>query len=282
MPAEGAQFVKHKPAKNSQARRDLSARIFAPVALVASLLVALQVLSNQGIIQHFVLPPPTAVLQAFVNDLPVMGQHIWTTLRIAALGFVMSTAVGALFAVLMDRVRLVYLAFYPLVVASQTIPIMVITPVIVLIFGYSDLPRLAVVILTCFFPVTISLFQGLRAVDQDRIRLMQTMGASAWDTVRHVRWPSALPHFFAGLRIAATYCVMAAVLAEWSGGGEGLGIFMLRTKRSFRFDRMFACVLWIIVLSLLFYGLAALLERLAMPWRQAAKRAGQSQRELAL
>ncbi|MDD3611181.1 MAG: ABC transporter permease subunit, partial [Eubacteriales bacterium] len=124
---------------------------------------------------------------------------------------------------------------------------------------------------TCFFPITISLFRGLRSVDRDLLRLMQTMGASNWETMRHVLLPASLPQFFSGLRISATYSVMAAVLAEWSGGGEGLGILMLRSKRSFRFDRMFAAVILIIVLSLVFYGVVLLLEKIAMPWQKSLK-----------
>ncbi len=129
-----------------------------------------------------------------------------------------------------------------------------------------------VVVLVCFFPVTINTLSGLRSVDPDLLRMMKTMGASKAQVLRHVKIPSSLPSFFAGLRISATYCVMAAVLAEWAGGGDGLGIYMLRTKRSFRFDAMFASIIWIVVLSLAFYLSAILLEKIAMPWKLAEKK----------
>ncbi len=245
--------------------------ILPPVIFILLLLLLLQLLADSGIIKSFVLPAPSAVFHSLTADMPLFGPHILQTLKIALLGFVLSMIVGMLFALLMFRFKNVYRIFYPLVVASQTIPTMVITPVIVLILGYSDLPRLFVVVLTCFFPITISLFRGLRSVDSDLLRLMQTMGAGSWDTMRHVLLPASMPQLFSGLRISATYSVMSAVLAEWSGGGDGLGILMLRSKRSFRFDRMFAAVILIIVLSLAFYGTVILLERIMMPWQHSLK-----------
>ncbi len=245
--------------------------IFPPVLFILLLLLLLQFLADSGILKSFVLPAPSAVFHSLTADMPLFRPHILQTLKIASLGFVLSVIVGMLFALLMYRFKSVYRIFYPLVVASQTIPTMVITPVIVLIMGYSDLPRLFVVVLTCFFPITISLFSGLRSVDSDLLKLMQTMGASSWETMRHVLLPASMPQLFSGLRISATYSVMSAVLAEWSGGGEGLGILMLRSKRSFRFDRMFAAVILIIVLSLVFYGIVIVLERIMMPWQKSLK-----------
>ncbi len=245
--------------------------LLPPLLFIIVLLLALQFLSDSGILKSFVLPAPSDVFQSLGRDMSLFSPHIIQTMKIALLGFVLSIFAGVLFALLIYRFKIVYRIFYPLVVASQTIPTMVITPVIVLIFGYSDLPRLFVVVLTCFFPITISLFRGLRSVDRDLLRLMQTMGASSWETMRHVLFPASMPQFFSGLRISATYSVMAAVLAEWSGGGDGLGILMLRSKRSFRFDRMFAAVILIIVLSLAFYGIVILLERVTMPWQKSIR-----------
>lgn len=252
--------------------RQMASRILPPVVLIALLLLIIQLLADAEIIRSFILPAPSDVLLSLIHDTPAMMTHIFHTLRIALFGYILSCLTGIAFALLMDRFSIVYRAFYPLIVISQTIPTLIITPVIVLIFGYGDLPRLFVVILTCFFPVTISLFQGLKTVDHDMIRLMQTMGATRGEMLRHVKIPGSLPSFFAGLRISATYSVMAVVLAEWAGGGNGLGIYMLRTKRSFRFDAMFASIIWIVVLSLFFYFSAILLERVSMPWETAVRK----------
>ncbi len=259
---------KRKNPRASQAAARGLRRFLPPFLLILFLIAILQILSDAGIIRHFVLPAPSQVAVSLVRDFPLLRPHIRHTLWIALGGFGLSTAIGILFALLMDRFTLLSDTFYPLIVISQTIPTLVITPVIVLIFGYGDFARLFVVILVCFFPVTISSLQGLRDVDPDLIRLLRTMGASRTAILRQVKIPASLPSFFAGLRISSTYCVMAAVLAEWAGGGDGLGIYMLRTKRSFRFDAMFASILWIIALSLLFYLSAKLLEDLALPWRK--------------
>ena len=260
-------FPPDKRTDKRQKRKLLARRILPPLLLILFVAVGFQLLSDTGLIHHYVLPSPSQVARSLVQDFPVMGDHLVHTLRVASLGFLLSALTGAVSALLMDRFKLLSDTVYPLVVISQTIPTLVITPVIVLIFGYGDWARLFVVILVCFFPVTVSLMQGLRSVDRDLLRMMETMGASRMATLRHVKIPASLPAFFAGIRISSTYCVMAAVLAEWAGGGEGIGIYMLRTKRSFRYDAMFASILWIVVLSLVFYLLAVLLEYFALPWR---------------
>lgn len=249
------------------------ALVWPPVLAVAALLGMLQLLSSLGIVQDFIIPPPTAVYAALVSQHRLLAPHILVTAQIALIGFVLAVIFGAVIAVLMERVRWLYRAFYPLIVASQTIPTIVITPVIVLLFGFGTWPRLVVVVLVCFFPLTLSFLQGLYTVDADLIRLMRSMGASRTETLRHVKLPASLPSFFAGLKISATYCVTAAVLSEWSGSGFGLGVYMMRTKRSYAYDRMFASIVWIVVLSLALYLLATALEHLFTPWlRQERKK----------
>lgn len=261
-------FPTDKPMGRPGAIRRFSRFVLPPLLLVAGLVAIFQFLSASGLIRHYVLPAPGDVARSLVQDFPVMAGYAVRTLRIASLGFFLSLLAGTAFALLMDRFSLLSRTAYPFIVISQTIPTLVITPVIVLIFGYGDTASLFVVLLVCFFPVTISLLQGLGNVDADLLNMMRTMGASRTAIMRHVKLPSSLPSFFAGVRISSTYCVMAAVLAEWAGGGEGIGIYMLRMKRSFRYGAMFASILWIVVLSLTFYAAAVLAERYSMPWQQ--------------
>ncbi|MFA5585321.1 MAG: ABC transporter permease [Saccharofermentanales bacterium] len=263
------QTLSSEESKDGRTRFRLLARKILPPALFGLLLILLvQLLSTGGLIRQFVLPPPGQVVRSLISDFPVVRLHLASTFGVALLGFLLAALAGTAIALLLDRFRLLSDALYPFIVVSQTIPTLVITPVIVLIFGYGQGARLFVVVLVCFFPLTINLLQGLRNVDQDLLDMMRTMGASRLATMRHVRLPASLPSFFAGLRISSTYCVMATVLAEWAGGGDGLGIYMLRMKRSFRYDAMFASILWIVALSLFFYLSAVLLERYAMPWRE--------------
>ena len=246
--------------------KDKLKKFLPPLVVLAAILALIQLLSATGVIREFVLPAPSAVWHALITDTNLLWGHLKETLYVSLLGFFLSIVLGILVALLMDSFNLIYRAIYPLLVVSQTIPTMIITPVIVLMFGYGMVPRLAVVVLVCFFPVSINLLQGFSAVDQDQIRLMRTLGANRAKILWHVKFPSGLLHLFSGIRIAATYCVMAAVLAEWSGGGTGLGIYMLRTKRSYAFDRMFASIILIVCLSLLLYYFVLVVERLATPW----------------
>ncbi|HHT44595.1 MAG TPA: ABC transporter permease [Fastidiosipila sp.] len=240
--------------------------IWPPVLIIVLLLLLLQLLTGIGVIRDFIIPPPTAVFSAMVEQHHLLWPHIRVTTEIALIGFVLAVLFGSLMSILMERVRWLYRAFYPLIVASQTIPTIVITPVIVLLFGFGTWPRLVVVVLVCFFPLTLSFLQGLYTVDPDLIRLMRSMGANEAETLLHVKLPASLPSFFAGLKISATYCVTAAVLSEWSGSGLGLGVYMMRTKRSYAYDRMFASIVWIVLLSLIIYLLSTLLEYLFTPW----------------
>jgi ABC-type nitrate/sulfonate/bicarbonate transport system permease component len=239
-----------------------------PVLVLVGLLLLLQLLSMLGVIHDFVIPRPSRVIQALMEEHEVLWPHIVETAKISLFGFFLSVIFGALVALAMDQSEGLYRAFYPLVVVSQTIPTMVITPVIVLLFGFGTWPRLIVVVLVCFFPLTLSFLNGLSGIDRDLIRLMHTMGATGNQILFHVKIPGALPSFFSGLRISATYCVMAAVLAEWSGSGKGLGIYMMRARRSYGYDRMFASIIWIVAVSLIFYLAASCLGMLAMPWQK--------------
>ena len=150
----------------------------------------------------------------------------------------------------MDRVPVIRRAVAPLLVGSQTIPIIAIAPLVVVWFGFGFLPKILVVVLVTFFPVTVALLDGFASTPDDRTELMRSMGASDDQVFRKLRWPTGLPSLFTGLRIAATYAVVAAVIAEYVGATEGLGIWMQLSQRSFRTDLVFAAILLTAVLSI--------------------------------
>lgn len=238
------------------------------VITICLILVLFQTLTSLGIIKDFVIPAPSAVIKALVTEHSILKDHIITTTLISILGLAIAIPFGALTAILLHQTPILYRAFYPLIIASQTIPTIVITPIIVIMFGFGVWPRLLVVILVCFFPLTISFLQGLAEIDPDILRLMKTMDATTNQTLYHVLVPGALPSFFAGLKISATYSVTSAVLSEWSGSGLGLGIYLMRTKRSYAYDKMFASIVWIIGLSLIIYFAVILLEYLIIPQKK--------------
>lgn len=254
--------------KNNQQREKSDFKQMIPATLlVATFVVLTEIFVRLGSIKSFILPAPSKVLASLYTSFPEMAPHLWETFWVCLSGLLASIVFAFLFAVVMDEISFFKKTFYPLMIASQTIPIMVITPLIILLLGYGLAPRLLVVILVCFFPVCISLYDGLQMVDQDMILLMNSMEASKKDIFRHVKFPSCLPAFFSGIRISATYCVMATVIAEWQGSNTGIGIYMIRVKRSYAYDKMFAAILLIVLLSLFFFLITQYIEKKVIRWK---------------
>jgi ABC-type nitrate/sulfonate/bicarbonate transport system permease component len=173
----------------------------------------------------------------------------------------------------MDRVPFLRRALAPLMIGSQTIPIVAIAPLIIVWFGFGLAPKILVVVLVTFFPITVALLDGFASTQADATELMRSFGASAGQTFRKLRWPSGLPALFTGLRISATYAVVAAVIAEYVGATEGLGIWMVLSQRSFRTDLVFAAILLTAILSVALFALVVLAERAVIPWYAASRRA---------
>ena len=249
-----------------------SEKTLIPAAAVAAVLVVWQLACSLGLVPTFLLPSPVAVVQALVKDLPLIVQHSATTLVEAAVGLALGVIIGFAIAVAMDRFEVVYLALEPLMTISQTIPTIAIAPLLVLWFGYGLAPKVILIVLTTFFPVTVSLVSGFRSVDPDVLDLMCTMRASRWQVFWYAKLPAAADQFFSGLKISATYAIVGAVIAEWLGGFSGLGVYMTRVRKSFSYDRMFASIIVISALSLGLMRLVDLIEYLALPWKRAERK----------
>ena len=237
------------------------------VCTVGLLLLIWQGVCSLGLVPAYMLPSPIDVVKALVRDRALLFDHAVITLKEALIGLVLGVIIGVAFAALMDSFELLYKAVYPLLVISQTIPSVAIAPLLVLWFGYETLPKVILVILMTFFPVTVGVLEGFRGVDQDTVALLRSMGAGKGKIFRYLKVPSALPQFFSGLRIAVAYSVVGAVISEWLGGFGGLGVYMTRVRKAFGFDRMFAVILLISLLSLLLMKLVNVIERFCMPWR---------------
>ena len=172
-------------------------------------------------------------------------------------------------AMLMDRFQMVYRALYPLLIISQTIPVIAIAPLLVLWMGYGMAPKIMVIFLVCFFPITIGLLDGFKSSDPDAIRLLTSMGARPVQIFRHIKLPSAMPHFLAGLKISVSYAVIGAVVAEWLGGNQGLGVYMTRVRKSYAFDEMFAVIFLVSIISLILMKCVSLLEKKLLPYQKS-------------
>ncbi len=237
-------------------------------ALLAILLLLLAwgLVSASGLVPRYMLPSPLDVLRAFGQDLGLLAENAAITLQEAFYGLALGVALGFAFAVLMDRFHWLYRAFYPLLIITQTVPPVAVAPLLVLWFGYEMTPKIILIVIVTFFPVTVGLLDGYRAVDQDSISLLRSMGAGKWQVFRYIKFPAALPQFFSGLRIAAAYAVVGAVISEWLGGFGGLGVYMTRVKKAYAFDKMFAVIFLISAISLALMKLVDALQERTMPY----------------
>lgn len=239
-----------------------------PAAAILIILAVWQFVSGAGMVSKFLLPSPLDVLKALVSDFPLLMVNAKVTVIEALTGLFMGVAIGFLMAVFMDHFDKLYKAFYPLIVLTQTIPTIAIAPLLVLWFGYEMLPKVILIVIVTFFPITVSLLDGFRSADQDTISLMRSMGATSLQIFRHVKFPGSLSQFFASLRISVSYAVVGAVISEWLGGFEGLGVYMIRVKKGFSFDKMFAVIFIISAISLLLMWAVNLLQKKCMPWEK--------------
>jgi ABC-type nitrate/sulfonate/bicarbonate transport system permease component len=238
-----------------------------PAAFLALLLLAWELYVRARGLDDYVLPAPSQVWREFWRMAPHLGSDVQATATEAVLGLLVAAAAGALLALLIAAVPFARRAVYPVLVVSQTIPALVLAPILIVWLGFGLLPKIVVVALVGFFPIVVSTVDGLTNADRERIDLVRSFGASRATTMRVAQIPEALPAFFAGLKIAASYAVIGAVIGEWMGTSEGLGLVMTRAQRSFRTDRVFVAVVVVALLSLALFGIVHLLSRLATPWQ---------------
>ncbi|SFP98193.1 ABC-type nitrate/sulfonate/bicarbonate transport system, permease component [Lachnospiraceae bacterium XBB1006] len=243
-----------------------------PVGVFLLLLVIWEVLCDSGMIPAYMLPSPGKVVRAFCADFPLLCEHARVTLQEAFLGMLIGIVLAFLVAVLMDAFPLLYDACYPIVVVTQTIPTIAIAPLLVLWMGYDMAPKVTLVVITSFFPITVGLLEGFKAADQDMLNLLRSMGANRAQIFWHVKLFGAATSFFSGLKISAAYAVVSAVISEWLGGFLGLGVYMVRVKKSYSFDKMFAVIFLICIISLLLMKAVEGLQKLCTPWERQKNR----------
>jgi putative hydroxymethylpyrimidine transport system permease protein len=246
--------------------------ILPPALILLALLGAWEaaarwdLLANALNIEPFLVPAPTEIAQALWEDRELLADDAWVTLQEVLLGFLVSLAAGVGFALLLHVSSSARRAIYPLLVASQTVPIIVVAPILVVWFGYGIGPKLAIIALICFFPITVNTLDGLRSVDPDLVPMMRTLDASRWQILRRVEVPTALPYLFSGAKIAVAVAVIGAVFGEWAGSDSGLGHLMLQASAQLLTARLFAAVVVLSAFAIALFGLLSLLERRVAWW----------------
>jgi ABC-type nitrate/sulfonate/bicarbonate transport system permease component len=239
--------------------------------LAVTLLVFWELSVRVGQVSPRVLPAPIAIVQALISNWGIIYDNAIQTLLETVLGMIVAILLGLLLAILLDTSSWMRRAIYPLLITSQTIPIIALAPLLLIWFGYNIGPKVLVVALYCFFPIAVACADGLAAAEPELIKLLISMRATRWQILWLVRLPGAMPSFFSGLRIAATYSVTGAIFGEYVGAEKGLGIYMKLEANSFATIQVFAAILVTAVLSLLLFGLVSLIERIALPWYHGAK-----------
>jgi ABC-type nitrate/sulfonate/bicarbonate transport system permease component len=237
-----------------------------PILFLALLIGGWELYVRARGIADYVLPAPSQVWRALVDMAPHLGPDVRATVTEATIGLLAAAVAGAAFAVVIAIWPFARRAVYPVLVVSQTVPALVLAPILIAWLGFGLLPKVVVVALVGFFPIVVSTVDGLVGADPERIDLVRSFGAGRWQRLRLVQVPSALPSFFAGLKIAATYSVIGAVIGEWMGSAEGLGLVMTRASRAFRNDRVFAAIVVVALVSLALFAIVSVIARLATPW----------------
>lgn len=226
-----------------------------------------QVVSARNAIAFWIVPSPMEVLKVFIYSPRLILHHLQPTLFAALTGLLLSIILGSITAIAMHSYSLVKQVLYPYLVISQTIPIIAIAPLLIIWFGYGISSKVFAVVLMCFFPISLGLYDGFRSVSIDQVRLLKSMGATKYKTFTLLYIPASLPNFFTGLKLAATYSVMGAVIGEWLGGSAGLGIYMTRATKAYQTAHVFAVIAVIILLSMSLFAIVALIDRWLLRWK---------------
>jgi ABC-type nitrate/sulfonate/bicarbonate transport system permease component len=244
--------------------------------LLAALLLGLFVLAWQGLaslesVDDLLVASPVETAETLHDEFGLLSDNALVTLSEVLLGLAIAVPLGVLLAVAMHLVRPLRDAAYPLLVASQAIPIVVLAPIFVLAFDYGIGPKVAIVTLICFLPVTVNLLDGLRSVPPELLKLMRSLGASRLRTLRSVELPAALPYLFSGLKIAATVSVIGAVFGEWAGADEGLGRLVLLANNQLQTPRVYAGTVLLTLMAVSLFLAVVAAERLVCPWNRKDK-----------
>lgn len=253
-------------------KRGIWRSVWPPIAVLGAVLIAWQAAASLGYLDHWIIPSPLAVAQEAIAGWPRLMMHTGATVQLMLLGFAGGTAAGFVIAALLHLLPGVRRGLYPLLILSQNVPVIVLGPILAMMFGYGLLPRVLLVMMVCFFPVSLAMLNGLGNTDAVLRNYLQMIGIRKWQQFWQLELPHAVTHIFSGLKIAATYSVLSAVIAEWLGGtNKGLGSFMLLSSKGFMPERVFAATAIIVALSLLMVGIIAWAERAIVRWRPPVK-----------
>ena len=247
-------------------------RWFPAVLIILGVVALWQLVVATNDIPHWKLPAPNTIGEELWASRSLLLGHTWVTLEEILLGFTIALIGGIVLAGLINLSRTLERVIYPSVIASQTIPIIVIAPLLLIWLGYGIQHKVFVVALISFFPIVVNTVDGLKSADPDMINLLRTLGANRWQLFTKVQVPNSLPFVFSGIKIAITFSVIGAVIGEWVGSSEGLGYLAIRSKSQFLSERVYATVVLLSLMGIGLFLIAASLERVLLPWYHNQRR----------
>jgi putative hydroxymethylpyrimidine transport system permease protein len=247
-------------------RQSRVADVLAPALLAAGLVGGWEAYARLGAVDDFILPAPSEVADALWRDRGLLADNLLVTAQEVGLGVLLALVLGFALAVALHFSATLRRGTYPLLVASQAVPIVIIAPLLVVWFGFGILPKLAIIALVCFFPVVVTTLDALAAVDPDQLKLLRTLDASRWQAFRWAEAPEALPAALSGAKIAVAVAVIGAVFAEYAGSSEGLGHLMLQAIPQLQTPRAYAAVVLLAAFAVALFSALALAERRLVPW----------------
>ncbi len=243
----------------------------ASILLIIGLFILWEIAVRINVISIHILPPPSDVFETLYVNWPIIAVHTWQTIIESIIGLIISVFFGLSIAVLLDYSGFIRKCIYPVLVASQTIPMIALAPLLLIWLGFGITPKLIIVVLYCFFPIAIAVTDGFSDTDPKLIKLLKSMGASNFQILKLIKLPGALPNFFSGLRIAATYSMTGAIVGEYVGAYQGLGVYIQTSANSFAVSSVFAAIFVVVILSILQFSIVSLLEKYLIPWNQYKK-----------
>ncbi|SER43622.1 ABC-type nitrate/sulfonate/bicarbonate transport system, permease component [Gracilibacillus ureilyticus] len=243
-------------------------KFWLPISVILIIILIWELSATFFAIPDWILPAPTVIFAEAVSSWPNYQHHIFATIHLTIYGFVLGLMIGLIIAITLHLIPRLREALYPLLIMSQNIPIIVLAPLLVIWFGFGITPKLLIIILVCFFPIAVATIDGLKQTNPELIHYMKMAGATKKQIFIKLELPHALPSIFSGLKISATYSVMGAVISEWLGANQGIGVYMTLASSSFRTDRVFVAILFIMILCLLFFGIIIGLEKMLIKWRK--------------
>lgn len=242
-------------------------RFWLPAGTLVLLLLIWQLVCKLGGVDPWILPAPSAIAHNMWEDGSRLWSQVWFTLRLALKGVGLGIVIGVAAALLFHLIPGVRAALSPIIIITQNIPLIALGPLLIVWFGFGLLPKLILLVLVCFFPIAWSMLAGLGQAEPHLREYLAMIGASRWEVLRRLELPAALPSFFTGLKMTATYSITAVIVAEWLGASQGIGHYLVLKSKGYDTAGVFSAIACIVALALLFYGAAALLERLAIRWR---------------